>query len=305
MCAGKHTHKFHRLWWKRRVYTGGSSGLTEGYEMQRKVFRPTALTLVLKQIGLLAVFLSISLVTCTLSAAVSLPGSFTVTPTAECNGSSPQIRLNWTVSTGAASYDVYRDGSLYSSGVTGTQFINTSVSGGTTYSYYVRAQNSAGGTNSNTVLATAPSSCGGCTTLTNNVPVANLAGALNAQTCYQIAVPAGQTQLTVSISGGTGDADLYVKYGSPPTLSSYGCRPWVPGNNETCTFPSPASETWYIMINGYSAYTGVSLVAGASAGSVWPIDGVVASTCFHVPGSGGASAEWGIRQIRRHVRAGP
>jgi len=84
-------------------------------------------------------------------------GSFTLTATPECNGTNPQIRLNWTVSSGATSYDVYRNGSLYSSGLTGTQFINASVTAGTTYTYYVQAKNSYGSTNSNTVSATAPS----------------------------------------------------------------------------------------------------------------------------------------------------
>ncbi len=87
------------------------------------------------------------------------PGSFTLTATPECVGSSPQIRLNWTASSGATAYDVYRNGSLYYSDVVGTQFINSSnITSGTTYTYYVKAKNSYGSTNSNTVSETA--SCG-------------------------------------------------------------------------------------------------------------------------------------------------
>ena len=91
----------------------------------------------------------------------SIPGTFTLTLTSECSGTNPQIRLNWTTSSGAQSYDIYRNGSLYSSGITGTQFINTTVAAGTSYSYFVRARNSAGTRDSNTSSATAPSSCGG------------------------------------------------------------------------------------------------------------------------------------------------
>jgi len=45
------------------------------------------------------------------------------------------------------------------SGITGTQFINTSVTAGTSYSYFIRARNSAGTRDSNTASATAPSNC--------------------------------------------------------------------------------------------------------------------------------------------------
>src|SRR5204863_47886 len=71
---------------------------------------------------------------------VTLPGPFALTLTPECNGSSPQIRLNWASSSGAASYDVYRDGVLYFSNVTGNQFLHTAVRAGTSYSYFVRAR---------------------------------------------------------------------------------------------------------------------------------------------------------------------
>jgi Sporulation protein and related proteins len=91
----------------------------------------------------------------------SPPGSFNLTATPECNGSNGQIRLNWAVSNGAQSYDIYREGSLYVSNYTGTQFINTLVTPGIRYSYYIRAKNSAGSTPSNTVQVTVPTNCGG------------------------------------------------------------------------------------------------------------------------------------------------
>jgi V8-like Glu-specific endopeptidase len=85
------------------------------------------------------------------------PGPFSLTATPECSGGSPQVRLNWTASSGATSYDVYRNRSLYYSGLTGTQFLNTLVTAGTTYTYYVKARNAYGSTDSNTVTVTAPS----------------------------------------------------------------------------------------------------------------------------------------------------
>lgn len=107
---------------------------------------------------------------------------------------------------------------------------------------------------------------GGETVLTNGVPVSNLSGATGAQAFFKIDVPAGQTTLTFTISGGTGDADMYTKFGAKPTLSTYDCRPYKTGNAETCTVNSPAAGTYYVLLNGYSAYSGVTLTATYSGG---------------------------------------
>jgi hypothetical protein len=106
---------------------------------------------------------------------------------------------------------------------------------------------------------------GGDHVLSNGVPVTGLSGATGSQQTWTIAVPAGQTSLKVTLSGGTGDADMYVKAGSAPTLSTYDCRPYVNGNSETCTFTNPAATTWYVMLNGYATYSGVTLTATYAA----------------------------------------
>jgi vibriolysin len=108
---------------------------------------------------------------------------------------------------------------------------------------------------------------GGVTTLTNNVTVTGLSGAINSFTNYKITVPAGQTQLKITMSGGTGDADLYVKRGAQPTLTVYDYRPFLTGNNETVTVTNPVAGDWYISLNGYAAYSGVSLNANYTGGS--------------------------------------
>ena len=107
---------------------------------------------------------------------------------------------------------------------------------------------------------------GGDTVLTNGTPVSGLSGASGSQAFFKIDVPAGQTTLTITITGGTGDADLYTKLGSRPTLSSYDCRPYTNGNVETCTYNAPAAGTYYVLLNGYSAYSGVTLKATYSGG---------------------------------------
>ena len=95
--------------------------------------------------------------------------------------------------------------------------------------------------------------------LINGVPVPNISGATGSQQFWKLAVPAGTTSLQFTISGGTGDADLYVRSGAKPTTTTYNCRPFVNGNNETCTFTNPAAGDWYVMIRGFATFSGVTL----------------------------------------------
>ncbi len=76
-------------------------------------------------------------------------------------------------------------------------------------------------------------------------------------------VPEGATSLTVRLSGGTGDGDLYVRHGSAPTTQSYDCRPYKSGNDELCTFDAPAAGTWHVAVIGYAAFAGSALHAEA------------------------------------------
>ncbi|UQA59801.1 M4 family metallopeptidase [Polyangium aurulentum] len=76
---------------------------------------------------------------------------------------------------------------------------------------------------------------------------------------FSYATPAGATQIKFETSGGTGDADLYVKFGSAPTTASYDCRPYQAGNNESCAFNPAKAGTYYVMVRAYSAYSGVTL----------------------------------------------
>lgn len=99
------------------------------------------------------------------------------------------------------------------------------------------------------------------TVLSNGVPVTGISVATGASKMYTIAVPSGRTSLTIKTSGGTGDADLYVKLGSAPTTSSYTRASDNTGNTESITISSPTAGTYYVMVYGYSSATGVSLTA--------------------------------------------
>ena len=103
--------------------------------------------------------------------------------------------------------------------------------------------------------------------LQNGVPVSGLSGSAGSERRYTINVPSGATNLSIAISGGSGDADLYVRRGSAPTTSAYDCRPYLNGNNETCSFASPQAGTYHIMVRGYSTYSNVTLQGSFTAPS--------------------------------------
>lgn len=110
-----------------------------------------------------------------------LPGAFTLTATPECNGSTSQIKLTWTASSNATSYDIYRNGSLYTSNITGTQYLNTYINIGTVYTYSVKAKNVTGTTsNSNgTISVTAINCLPGAFTLTATPTCSGTISAIN------------------------------------------------------------------------------------------------------------------------------
>lgn len=99
------------------------------------------------------------------------------------------------------------------------------------------------------------------TTLTSGAPLTNLSGAEGSRQFFQISVPAGATTLTVSTSGGTGDADLFVRFGTPPSTASFDCSSEGDSNAESCVIGGPGAGIWYVLIEGWTAYAGLTLTA--------------------------------------------
>lgn len=97
--------------------------------------------------------------------------------------------------------------------------------------------------------------------LTNHVPLTGIALATNASTVYTIVVPAGRPSLSFKTSGGTGDADIYVKRGSAPTTSSYLKKSDGSTTAESITITAPAAGTYYLLLNSYAKFSGVTLIA--------------------------------------------
>jgi leucyl aminopeptidase len=144
--------------------------------------------------------------------------------------------------------------------------VHTYAAGGT-YSVTLTVVDDDGASNAKTLPVTVSGGGSGGGTLEKGVPVTGQSGGAGQSLAYTLDVPAGASNLVFTMSGGSGDADLYVKFGSAPTDSAYDCRPYKSGNSEACTFASPSAGTWHVRIKGYSAFSGVSLVGDYGTGS--------------------------------------
>ena len=142
------------------------------------------------------------------------------------------------------------------------------------------------GTASTSVTVTGSSPPTG-NTLQKGVPI-TVSGATGSSTIYTLEVPANATGLSFQLSGGTGDADMYVRFGSAPTTSTYDCRPYLSGNNETCNIANAQAGTYYVMLRAYSTYSGASLVGNYTTGGNPPPNGLPnACSTQAAVGSGG------------------
>ncbi|SDI97257.1 pre-peptidase C-terminal domain-containing protein [Actinokineospora alba] len=96
-------------------------------------------------------------------------------------------------------------------------------------------------------------------TLTNGVGQGPLSGAQGSSAYFKLEVPAGATNLKFTTTSGTGDADLYVRSASKPTTSAYTCKSESATTAETCTISSITPGTYYVLVYGYSAFSGTTL----------------------------------------------
>jgi hypothetical protein len=178
---------------------------------------------------------------------------------------------------GTLTYQWYKDGLALARQQPPTQLALSNVQPSQAGSYWVVVSNAVGTAESqhvvlsvNSTPTTQPPPTGtGAIPLTNGVPIQNLSGGPGTNLLYSIQVPAGATLLSVRLQGGTGDADLFVRYGSPPDQIAIGdCVSNGATTNESCGTQYPIPGIYYILVQGYFAFTGVELIASYSAQSV-------------------------------------
>ena len=76
---------------------------------------------------------------------------------------------------------------------------------------------------------------------------------------FKFTVPENAVSFTASITGGTGNADLYARNGRIPFPWVSSCAPKLAGNEEVCEFENPKSGTWYIWLRAKRQYSDVTL----------------------------------------------
>ena len=84
---------------------------------------------------------------------------------------------------------------------------------------------------------------------TSRKPCSELSGRPYRRRDRQLPGPGGRARL----AGRTGDADLYVRFDAAPTTTTYDCRPYTNGSDETCQLDVPAGASQvFIAVNAYT-----------------------------------------------------
>jgi hypothetical protein len=91
----------------------------------------------------------------------------------------------------------------------------------------------------------------------DRIDESGLSGNAGTELYFQMHVPAGAAEVSFVMSSGSGDADLHVRKGSQVSSANYDCRPYLNGNDEECTLNG--AGMYYVMIRGYSSFSGVKL----------------------------------------------
>ena len=100
--------------------------------------------------------------------------------------------------------------------------------------------------------------------LTSGVALGSQSASKGTWTYYSIQVPAGSTKLVVNLAGSNGDADLFVGAGQKPTNTSYACKSDGATSTETCTVNAPVAGTYYVGVQAYATYSGLTVKATVS-----------------------------------------
>jgi hypothetical protein len=141
---------------------------------------------------------------------------------------------------------------------------------------------------------------GGSTDLRNGVSVGNLEIHEYQVAYFRLPVPSGVDELTFETSGGYGYLNLFVKYGSQATPTSYHCRSDGGGTHHSCSFDFPAAGDWYVALQGWCSFADVTLVGRYDGGGY----SSVTELQNGVPVGGLAGAPYEALPFRLQVPAG-
>lgn len=125
--------------------------------------------------------------------------------------------------------------------------------------------------------------------------VGPLSGATGSQQLWKLDVPPEAYNVQFATSGGSGNVNLYGRYGSPPTFTSFDCRSSGTATVETCRMNLGQAGTYYVLLHGASGYSDVSLTGSytlgpstyTNDGNIWVNDRSTAESWISVSGRTG------------------
>jgi hypothetical protein len=89
----------------------------------------------------------------------------------------------------------------------------------------------------------------------------------NQEVRYALALPADARNIQVRMTG-TGDADLYTRFGAAPTTNTYACRPYAGDSDESCSHTQvDAGGPLHVLVRGYQASNHYALTATWTTGA--------------------------------------
>ncbi|WP_223787968.1 endonuclease [Marinicella meishanensis] len=142
-----------------------------------------------------------------------------------------------------------------------SNYTDSAVAAGNHYRYYVTAEDQAANESMPSATVSVNFGDNAGSALSNGVPKSGLSGNSGSQQFYTFEVPAAASALSFSLSGGSGDADLYIRHGSQPTTGTFDCRSWTGSNHENCTINNIQAGTYHVLIHAYEDFSGASLLA--------------------------------------------
>ena len=204
----------------------------------------------------------------TITATVTTPqATYTISGTVTSGGSGlsgVSVALSGAASAGATTNS---SGAYSFSGLSdGSYTVTPSRSG---YTFTPTSQSvTVSGSNRGGINFTGATSGGGDTQLSNGVAHNDSMTATTRQTSwkyYYFDLDTGDSDLSVLLSNQSNDLDLYVRQGAKPTTTTYDCRPYKGGSvDESCSFATPATGTWWVGINNWDTGSGMSYTVTAA-----------------------------------------
>ncbi len=127
--------------------------------------------------------------------------------------------------------------------------------------------------------------------LDNHIPERQLWFGEKLEKQFTLEVPKHATDLSFELSGGSGNAELYVKHNAPASSQSFNCRSVLPGNNEKCLFTkeTPGSDNfttpgiYHVMLKGASsAVINTKLTASFNEAVLLPVADTLFSNLYSI-----------------------